>query len=121
MGIRGTERVDLGEDAAGDSVVEVDEGGIGVWVDREMFGDGVGGGVEHEAVAGESAEDGERVFGIVCNVGIEEDKHVREKSWEVEGLMVVGRAVPLGRGQVEDDREMGGGVHNPNLARWRTE
>lgn len=63
-----------------------------------MFGDGVGGGVEHEAVAGKGAEDGERVFGIVCNVSIEEDKHVREKLGEREGRVVMSRAVPLGRG-----------------------
>ncbi len=68
----------------------MDKGGIGVWVDREMFGNGVGGGVQHCCVAGKGAEDGERVFGIVSNVCIEKDKDVGKKDGDGEGVGVLG-------------------------------
>lgn len=84
------EGVEDGGDAAGDGMVEVDEGGIGVGVDREPGGDGVSGGVEEGTRAGKGAEDGERVLGIVGDVGIEEDEHVGEKVWEGEGGVVPG-------------------------------
>lgn len=78
-----------------------------------MFGNGVGGRIEEGGRAGEGSEDGERVFGIGSDVGVQKDEHVREKIRK--GEAVVCCAVPLGRGEVEDDGEMGGGVHNPNL------
>lgn len=89
-GLVGVKGIEMVENAAKDSVVKMDKGRIGVWVDREMFGDWVGGGVEHEAVAGERAEDGERVFGIVGNVCIEKDEDVGKKVGDVEGVGVLG-------------------------------
>lgn len=86
----GVEMTEMVENVAKDGMVKMDKGRIGVWVDREMFGDWVGGGVEHEAVAGERAEDGERVFGIVGNVSIEKDEDVGKKVGDVEGVFMVG-------------------------------
>lgn len=111
IGRRRVEAVELGVDAAGDSMVKGSKGGIRVGVDREMFGESVGRGEEEGGVAGEGAEDGEGVFGIGGDVGVEKDEHVGQKVRQGVG----GSAVPLGRGEVEDDGEMGGSVHNPNL------
>jgi hypothetical protein len=114
----GIEGVEQGLDAADDGVVEVDKGGVRVGVDGEQRGDRVGGGVEEAARAGKGAEDGEGVFGIVGDVGIEEDEDVGKKVREGERRVVTGGAVPLGRGHVEDDREVGGRVHPEKRPEW---
>lgn len=98
-------------DAAGDSVVKASKGGIRVGVDREMFGDGVGVRVQQTGMAGEGAEDGERVLGIGSDVGVQKDKHVGKKVRQ--GLLCC--AVPLGRREIEHDGEMRRSVHNPSI------